>query len=137
MPKFCFFLLLLPVLCLAQHQLTVTVTGVENTEGNINIALYTTDDGFLKSDQHYTGIVVKSEKGTTTGLFSALPKGKYAIALFHDENANAELDTNFLGIPKEPLGFSIGKLKTFGPPNFEECSFVVDYDMAISVPLSD
>ena len=36
-----------------------------------------------------------------------LPEGEYAISLFHDENENKELDTNFIGIPKEAFGSTI------------------------------
>ncbi len=135
MPKPFLIMFLMPIICLAQHQLTIEVTGVANAKGNINIGIYTCDKSFLKSDQLYKGTIVKSEKGITSGVFEDLPKGTYALAVFHDENGNAELDTNLFGIPKEPLGFSFGKLKTFGPPSFEECSFSLDADMQISVSL--
>ena len=48
-----------------------------------------------------------------------MPFGNYAITLFHDENNNMELDTNFLGIPKEPYGFSNNAKSPFGPPGFQ------------------
>ena len=38
--------------------------------------------------------------------FAGLAAGRYAVLVFHDENGNGELDVNFLGIPREPLGFS-------------------------------
>jgi len=120
----------------SQTTLSINVTGVASTEGNISIGLYTSEKGFLKTDQICRGAFVKSIRGTTTAVFENLPKNTYAIAVFHDANSNEELDTNFLGIPKEPLGFSKGKLKTFGPPSFEECSFVLDSDMEISVPIN-
>ena len=40
-----------------------------------------------------------------------------------DLNKNKKLDTNFLGIPKEPYGFSNEKKGRFGPPKFKEVSF--------------
>jgi len=46
--------------------------------------------------------------------------GQYAIKVFHDENANGELDINFLGIPKESYGFSNHARGRFGPPPFAE-----------------
>jgi len=129
--------MLLSFYSFSQNTLTVKVTGVTSADGNISIGLYTDADGFLKTDKIYKGIFVKSVKGTTKAVFENLPKDTYAIGVFQDQNANAKLDTNFLGIPKEPLGFSIGKLKTFGPPSFVECSFEVASDMEISFPLSD
>ena len=38
--------------------------------------------------------------------FNDIPPGTYAIAVFHDENANGKLDKNFLGIPCEGYGAS-------------------------------
>ena len=38
--------------------------------------------------------------------FEGLPPGPYAVLAFHDLNGNGILDVNFLGIPREPLGFS-------------------------------
>ena len=131
-----FILLLLPIFGMAQQQLTVTVTGIASTNGSIHIAVYNSGENFLESDQFYKNIIVESEKGSTIGVFTNLPNGKYALAVFHDENANEKLDTNFIGVPKEPLGFSIGKLKTFGPPSFDECSFSLDADMAITIPIN-
>ena len=37
-----------------------------------------------------------------------------------------KLDTNFLGIPKEPYGFSNEKKGRFGPPKFKEVSFTLN-----------
>ena len=38
--------------------------------------------------------------------FERLAPGRYAVLVYHDRNANGALDQNYLGIPKEPLGFS-------------------------------
>jgi uncharacterized protein (DUF2141 family) len=55
-----------------------------------------------------------------------LPFGEYAIKIYHDENGNDELDTNFLGIPKEGVGFSNNPSARFGEPGFDEAKFVFD-----------
>ncbi len=54
-----------------------------------------------------------------------LPEGDYAISLFHDENENKKLDTNFISIPKEAFGFSNNVLGVMGPPSFENAKFKV------------
>jgi len=41
---------------------------------------------------------------------------------------NKELTTNFIGIPKEPIGFSNNARIKFGPPSFEEAKFNVEKD---------
>lgn len=56
--------------------------------------------------------------------FEGLPYGNYAVAIIHDENRNAKLDT-FLGIPKEGFGFSRNPVISFGPPRFKAAEFAV------------
>jgi uncharacterized protein (DUF2141 family) len=58
-----------------------------------------------------------------------LSPGEYAIAVIHDENANAKLDT-FAGIPKEGIGFSRNPRFTFGPPRFAAARFSVGGETA-------
>ena len=64
-----------------------------------------------------------------------VPAGTYAIAVFHDENGNNELDTNMFGVPKEPVAFSKAKMKLFGPPKFDECQFQVSSDTELIIYL--
>ena len=56
--------------------------------------------------------------------FAGLPSGDYAIALFHDENANGRLD-RVAGIPTEGVGFSNNPQLLFGPPRFVQSRFAV------------
>ena len=48
-----------------------------------------------------------------------VPPGRYAIAVFHDENSNHNLD-KFAGIPKEGFAFSRNPSIKFRAPRFEE-----------------
>jgi uncharacterized protein (DUF2141 family) len=43
----------------------------------------------------------------------------------HDQNNNLKLDTNFLGLPKEPYGFS-NNPKVVGKPSFDAVKFKLD-----------
>jgi uncharacterized protein (DUF2141 family) len=55
-----------------------------------------------------------------------LPRGVYAVSVFHDENMNGRLDKNVLGIPKEGYGASNNPRKSMGPPKFAEAKFQLD-----------
>ena len=56
--------------------------------------------------------------------------------MIQDLNGNGELDRNFLGIPKEPLAFSVITEIPKGKPDFTACSFkIVDADFAMTIPL--
>lgn len=117
----------------AQNKLTILVEGVTSSKGHLAVGIYDSHDTFLREGEVVKGVFAKAEKGTTRIEFNDIPNGKYAISIFHDENGNREMDTNFFGIPKEPIGFSIGKLKTFGPPSFDECVFEITSDFEIQI----
>ena len=53
-----------------------------------------------------------------------LPFGEYAITLFVDFNGNKKIDKNFLGIPKEPYGFSNNVIGNMSAPTFDQAKFV-------------
>ncbi len=138
MLKSTFFLLMviaLPILGLAQHNIEVKVEQVPSSDGNINIALYNTDSSFLNTESAFYSMSVNASEGITTLVLNDIPKGTYAIALYHDEDANNELKTNWLGIPKEKVAFSNAKMKTFGPPKYKECSFEVAKDISLKISL--
>ena len=71
-----------------------------------------------------------------TLVFKDLPPGRYAIAGFHDRNGNAELDSNAMRIPTEPVGFSNGAQARFGPPGFSDAALTVgEQDLKIDIHL--
>lgn len=130
-----FLFLVVPFLATSQNTLTIIVENVGSSDGYIAVGVYTNQDTFLEEGKAYTGVFAQAEEGITRIELTDLPNKEYAICIFHDENGNKEMDTNFIGIPKEPLGFSIGKLKTFGPPSFEECAFKMTADFEIRIPI--
>lgn len=72
--------------------------------------------------------VTRSIPADTRALaFPALPRGDYAIAVIHDENGNARLDT-LAGIPREGFGFSRNPPIMFGPPRFTAARFTLGGD---------
>lgn len=118
-----FAFLALPLLTFSQNTLNIEVVGVPASKGQIRVAVYDTSESFLSKDKVFMSGMAEAKEGKTEVSINDVPDGEYAVVLFHDENGNRELDTNFFGIPKEPVGFSNAKMKTFGPPKFRECSF--------------
>ncbi len=131
------FVVVLLFLCsmatMAQNKLSISVEGVRSSQGEISIAVYNESHGFLTFDRAFKADSTTARRGTTELTIDGLPDGTYAIALFHDENGNKRLDTNWLGIPKEDVAFSIAKMKTFGPPCFEDCAFTLLGDGTLKI----
>lgn len=110
----------------AAHDLEVTIE-TRNQRGAVFCALWRSADGFpVDSDRaSHEAKRRPAPAGPTSFRFESVPPGEYAIACFHDENDNAELDTNFLGIPSEGTGASNDAYGLFGPPRYEDARFRV------------
>lgn len=108
----------------SQNWLTIHITGFKNDNGKAVLDLFTSSDGFPmkteKADKRLTS-VIKDGKATFTLSLESLKA--YAFAVIHDENSNGELDTNFLGMPKEGACASNNAKGFLGPPDFEDAVF--------------
>ena len=65
-------------------------------------------------------------------LIDGLEESNYAIAIFHDKNANNKFDS-FLSIPKEKFGFSNNARGFLGPPKFEDASIFVGQNSIVEI----
>jgi uncharacterized protein (DUF2141 family) len=134
--KMSFFgILLLPLSLFAQNTILVHVKNVDSASGHVKVAVYDSDETFLSFDGVLKTGTAPAHEGIVTMQIVDIPIGEYALAVFHDENGNGKLDTNWLGIPKEKVAFSRAKMKTFGPPRYKECAFRVTSDYEISIDL--
>ena len=101
----------LPALASAQSSscpgIHVKILNIRNSTGTIGCALFESPAGFPVDYLHYaTNIIVMKIRDTkATCDFIGIPRGKYALAVVHDENMDGKLDTNWLGIPTEGYGF--------------------------------
>ena len=77
--------------------------------------------------------VVKNKKAYI--VFSNLPKGEYAVMMYHDENTNGKMDANFIGIPKEDYAASNGARGFMGPPKYDDAKFTVTSDKKIVIKI--
>jgi uncharacterized protein (DUF2141 family) len=122
----------LPALALAQASscpgIHVQVLNIRNSTGTVDCALFEAPEGFpteaLHSATHV--MVIKVRQTQARCDFAGIPPGTYALAVFHDENMNGTLDTNWLGIPTEGYGFSNDVKASLGPPSFAAASFAYD-----------
>ena len=125
--KFVLFALLLSCLyCEGYGQdkagLTLQIEGVEQPTGYMMVAVYDNADQFLSRDM-FRGSKNKVNNAGSMKISLELPFGEYGISVIHDVNADGELDTNLVGIPKEPTGFSNNAKGKFGPPKYEQVKF--------------
>jgi uncharacterized protein (DUF2141 family) len=103
--------------------LQIVVVGFQSATGNVKIALSNSEANYASKSQAFRGVSANIENDKATTVFANLPYGEYAVRVYHDANGNDNLDTNFMGIPKEPYGFSNNVRGTFGPAKWEKAKF--------------
>ncbi|GAB5454712.1 MAG: DUF2141 domain-containing protein [Henriciella sp.] len=104
-------------------QIQVTVLGV-SAGGILAVELYRESKrDFLKKKSRIHRIRVAAQDGPQTVCFEAQPPGRYAVATYHDQNANRDLDQKINLMPKEPFGLSTNPKLRWGLPKFDEADF--------------
>ena len=103
---------------------TVNIKEIGKRKGTIYVMLFKNEEGFPKEKDKAYKIGKVTEYGDEVSYtFQGVPLGNYALTFFQDEDGNGELDTNFMGIPKEPVGAS--NMIKFGKPSYRKCVFVL------------
>ena len=115
--------------------LTVNISKVNELQGFMMIAVYDSEEKFL-TDELVMGAKVEVEGEVVSYRFEGLPYGNYAISVYHDVDSDGSLATNFLGIPKEPYGFSNDGVNVLGVPSFKRSVFAYNSpDKEINIEL--
>jgi len=101
-------------------RLFVDVDNVRSSQGLIAVTLYTDDRRkFLaKRGSLYVGRV-PARQGRTRVCIHVPKPGVYALAVYHDADADRTFDRTSLGLPDEGFGFSNNPPTFFGLPNFD------------------
>ncbi|REH54858.1 uncharacterized protein (DUF2141 family) [Tenacibaculum gallaicum] len=116
------------------HTILIDFKGIKSDKGALYVALYNKEKSFLK--EGYKGEIVKIKDKKATVEFRGIPEGTYAVSCFHDINNNNKMDTNFIGIPKEPIGISNDAKGFMGPPRYKEAKFLVNKDMSLEININ-
>lgn len=106
------------------NSIEVEINNIDSDDGKMMIGLYGSNENWLK--KAVMSLVGDIENGKCKVTFENVPDGIYAISSYHDENGNGNLDTNFLGIPKEDTGSSNNAPARMGPPKWEDAKFKVN-----------
>ena len=110
-----------------QTPLKIELEGLADVTGMVYIALYNREEDWLGENVFAAAEleIESSREGELVSTELLLPPGQYAMTVFHDSNGNGELDTSFMGSPKEPIAMSNNAKSKFGPPDYEDAVFDV------------
>ncbi len=113
---------------LAQNTATikVSVDDIKSIgKGEVVFMLFNTSEGFPRErNKAYKYHTVSDFGASASHTFTDIPYGEYAISVHQDKDADGEMKSNFIGMPKEPVGAS--NMTKMGKPNFDKCKIVVD-----------
>ncbi len=131
MAKLIFILSLLWVSVFGFSQTGTVILNIQNIEaskgGEISAGIFKREN-FPRVGKQFIGIEKEVIASETQVVFTNVPVGLYAIVVFQDTDMNKDLKTNFVGYPKEPIGFSNDAKIKFGPPSFDDAKVSVEAD---------
>ncbi|TXD84877.1 DUF2141 domain-containing protein [Subsaximicrobium wynnwilliamsii] len=104
-------------------KLTIQIDNIAVLDGTIKIGVFNTDIDFLEENATIRDYSLTVTSATEIFVIDDLPKGEYAISMYHDENSDGVLNRNFFGIPKEPYGFSNNVKPKLSAPDYKDCKF--------------
>lgn len=107
--------------------LDIEVTGLRSAKGVVQLCLVR-DPADFPDCRGGGGALKRTVPAATPRIrLEGLAAGDYAIAVIHDANGNARLDT-VMGIPREGFGFSRNPAIRLGPPRYADARFTLGAD---------
>ena len=107
----------------AADRISVPVSGLRNDDGVVRCGLYAAAEAFPKAGQESRGVIAKIKGRQATCVFNGLKPGIYAVAAFHAENNETQMQYGLFGKPKEGYGFSRNPPSNMGAPAFAAAAF--------------
>jgi uncharacterized protein (DUF2141 family) len=115
--------------------LHVVVTGLKTTTGSIRACVFTSADRFPTCGPGVITASAPANAPTVRFDIAGVTPGARAVSVYVDANDNRKLDTGFMDIPEEPLGYSNNPKLTFGTPSFDDAAITVGANTTTTIKL--
>lgn len=132
---FLYMLLLLVPTTKEKPQLTIQIQNIKVIKGAIKIGIFNTNKDFLGDNSAIRNYSIDVKSNSAKIVIDDLPTGDYAVSMYQDVNSDNICNRNFMGIPKEPYGFSNNFKPKFSAPKFEDCKFSLNKDQILTIKL--
>ena len=101
--------------------LDITIRNVLPGQGELRVALFDRAEGFPDAPAPSMPTLRQAADAATVRVrLSGVPAGRWAVMVLQDLNGNGRIDSNLLGLPREPYGASNNRLPALAPPRFDE-----------------
>ncbi|WP_149554667.1 DUF2141 domain-containing protein [Treponema pectinovorum] len=114
------------------HNIKLKISSVVVGKGKIVVSIHNSEESFKTKNPFMKLELIPSATEIETDV--ELSDGEYAFCVFHDLNSDGVLNSGFMGIPKEPFGFSNYNGKSV-PGNFKKHKVLIDKDETIPIEL--
>ena len=108
--------------------LALHIDNIPQSHGRLMIQVLASEAQFKDEAPAAAQLVLPAQAGSVRFSTDALPSGRYSIRVMHDLDGNGKLNTNMVGMPREPWGFSNNAKGSFGPPSWKDAVFEVSGD---------
>jgi len=116
------------------HRLVIRVTGLDPLQGELYISLHHQPESFPDAEAALMKKKTRIKQESEIMVFDKVPAGRYAVAVYHDENLNGVLDVNEKNVPLEGYGFST-KRKILGQPKFDQAAFELNKNDTLEIKM--
>jgi uncharacterized protein (DUF2141 family) len=105
-------------------RLIVQVGRLRSSQGEVAVTVYPSDPRrFLAPHGKLMRVRVKADAPVTEACFHLPRPDAYAVAVYHDANANRDFDRSAVGLPVEGFAFSNDAPSKVGAPTFQAARF--------------
>jgi uncharacterized protein (DUF2141 family) len=118
---------------------TLEIDNIRSTAGFIAVNIFNEQEqgafpehGDQALQTYYVPII---SKGSQKIELKALPPGRYAVTVMHDEDGDGLLKKGPLGIPREGFGFSKNPRVYFGAPTFDKVVTKIQDDTLVKIDM--
>jgi uncharacterized protein (DUF2141 family) len=112
----------------------IIVKNIRNSKGRISIGVFKDASSFEKEKAHKIILVSKKDMiNNTVKTTIEIESGIYGLSILDDENSDAKMEYNMVGMPKEGFGFSNYYHSGFTKPNYKQ--FLVNINPSEKSPI--
>jgi uncharacterized protein (DUF2141 family) len=114
----------------------VNIQGIQLSKGGeLSVGIFKKEN-FPKVGKQLVSIEKEVTATQMQVAFNNVPVGLYGVVVFQDIDKDKDLKTNFVGFPKEPIGFSNGAKIKLGPPSFEDAQVKVELGKTLTLSIT-
>lgn len=115
--------------------LSFTISNITSVTGPLMIEVMASEASFQGDEPAIANMILPAQLGEVAVHIDQFPAGEYAIRVMQDLDNNGELNTNMLGLPREPWGMSNNAAGSFGPPKWQDARFTLPANAEQSIKL--